>query len=302
MRCHHSNESFTLVELLATIAIMAVLIVGAIYYTASYIQWAKQTTEKEIYTVLNDELTRYKSGGGNIATLTLGAPFNDIFAALQTPVVPAGMPASFSQQFMATNYTYPGRSLQATGTGQQYHFYQVDQYVGQTPAAGTATTKYPYGYGVGYMSNGGNAAGYAYFCIWSSSGYYTCQPSGGSIQVYASQSWIGLGVANSYTFWSSDASGNPSGNILTLYCGNYDYLTSLNVSSLTSLTSLDCDSNQLSSLNVSGMTALTYLNCRQNNAGMTINIKGDTALPAQCTGASQTTNFWTDASAVVTGP
>jgi hypothetical protein len=56
---------------------------------------------------------------------------NDIFAALQTPVTPAGMPSSLSQQFMASNYTYPGRSLSAIGTGQQYHFVRVNTY--QTP-------------------------------------------------------------------------------------------------------------------------------------------------------------------------
>jgi len=123
-----SSQSFTLVELLAVIAIISALISGVIYFTASYVQWAKLNTEQEICAVLNDELTRYKSGGGNISALTQGAPLNDIFVALQTPVVPAGMPSSLSQQFMASNYTYPGRSLSAMGSGQQYHFARVDAY------------------------------------------------------------------------------------------------------------------------------------------------------------------------------
>jgi prepilin-type N-terminal cleavage/methylation domain-containing protein len=126
------SRSFTLVELLAVIAIMAVLIAGAIYYSVSYVQWAKLNTDHEIYAVLNDEVTRYKSGGGNMAALTIGAPINDIFAALQNPVVPAGMPASFLQQFMPTGYTYPGRSLSAIGSGQQYCFTRVNTY--QIPA------------------------------------------------------------------------------------------------------------------------------------------------------------------------
>jgi prepilin-type N-terminal cleavage/methylation domain-containing protein len=163
MPSQHSNQSFTLVELLAVIAIMAVLIAGAIYFTASYAQWAKQTTEKEIYAVLNDELTRYKGGGGNLSALTVGAPIKDIFAALQTPVTPAGMPPSLANQFMATNYTYPGRSLQAMGNGQQYCFYQVDQYTGQTPAAGAPTSKYPGGQGI--VANGGAAGGYPSFTV-----------------------------------------------------------------------------------------------------------------------------------------
>ena len=106
-------HSLTLVELLATIAVAAALIGGAIYFTASYTVWAKQTTEKEIYTVLNDELNRYKSNGGNVSALTIGAPMSDIFAALQTPITPAGMPSSLSFQSMANGYTYPGRWLQS---------------------------------------------------------------------------------------------------------------------------------------------------------------------------------------------
>jgi prepilin-type N-terminal cleavage/methylation domain-containing protein len=99
------SRAFSLVELLATIAIAAVLIALAMFFTASYVTWARQTTGKEIYTVLNEELSRYKGNGGNIAALTAGAPIADIFAQLKTPVVPSGMPASLAQQFMNSNYT-----------------------------------------------------------------------------------------------------------------------------------------------------------------------------------------------------
>jgi type II secretory pathway pseudopilin PulG len=291
----YSSSSFTLVELLATIAIAAVLIALAMFFTASYTLWARQSVDHEVYAVLNDELTRYKGNGGNLTALTAGAPMSDIFAQLKTPVVPAGMPASLAQQFMANNYTFPGRSLFAAGSGQQYHIYQVDRYNDGSGGSGGSS----YGAGVGYMSNGGAAGGYPMF-ITSTSGYYTVLPAGGTQIINASNSYCVVGVASSVTFWSSDGSGNPTGTIKTLIV-EFDHLTSLNVSALTSLHALFCDSNSLSSLNASGLTNLIILFCYSNNAGMTINITGDYALPAPCTNKTST-NFQIDPGAVVTGP
>lgn len=263
------SRSFTMVELLAVVAVMAVLISGAIYFTASYIQWAKQTTAKEIYTVLNDELTRYKCGGGNISALTLGAPINDIFAALKTPVVPAGMPASFSQQFMANSYTYPGRSLQAVGVGSQYHFYQVDQYVGQVVPTGTPTSQYPYGYG---YATGDGVHPYNFICG-SSTNAIAVRSSTGSIAIFTGDTCvISWAPGPSLTFWSCQdgTHSTPAGNITLIEadcggCGSSSgCLTSLNVSNLSGLVTLFCSGNTLTSINVSGCTNLSSLDCSGN--------------------------------------
>jgi Leucine-rich repeat (LRR) protein len=97
----------------------------------------------------------------------------------------------------------------------------------------------------------------------------------------------GTGVAGNNITWSkaaggagsktlliypSDASGNLSGSLTQLLCGN-NSLTSLNVSGLTALTNLVCPSNSLASLNVSGLTALTTLNCSANSL-TSLNVSG----------------------------
>ena len=77
--------------------------------------------------------------------------------------------------------------------------------------------------------------------------------------------------------FSSDASGNPSGDLTTLYCHNNN-LTSLDVSGLTALTYLQCFTNNLTSLDVSGLTALIYLHCGYNNNLTSLDVSGLTAL------------------------
>jgi type II secretory pathway pseudopilin PulG len=268
-----SSQSFSLVELLAVIAIMAILISGAIYFTASYIQWAKQTTEKEIYTVLNDELTRYKSGGGNLSALTVGAPMNDIFTALKTPVVPAGMPASFSQQFMATGYTYPGRSIFATGNGQQYHFYQVDQYVGQNLAPGTPTDQYPYGQGVAYLANGAGMTSNVF--IGTSTGYFAVS---GHSTSYSSSSPYSIPAATSITVWACSSSSTTQSGTITYITVGGSNVTAIDVSGLgSSLYSLSCTGNPVASLNVSGCSGLQTLYCG-NSSLTTLNVSSCSGL------------------------
>jgi hypothetical protein len=176
---------------------------------------------------------------------------------------------------MATNYTYPGRSLQAMGNGQQYCFYQVDQYTGQTPAAGAPTSKYPGGQGI--VANGGAAGGYPSFTVLTSSGYYSYLPSNGTQPATCpSGTTVNPGVASSVTFWASDANGNASGSITQVMCSS-ENLTSLNISSLSSIAVCNCGNNSLTSLNVSGLTSLAMLVCANNQLG-TLNITGDHSL------------------------
>jgi Leucine-rich repeat (LRR) protein len=54
------------------------------------------------------------------------------------------------------------------------------------------------------------------------------------------------------------------GNITGLYCPGNEYITSLDVSQLTALRTLHCQSNQLTSLDLSKNKALKELNCFNN--------------------------------------
>jgi prepilin-type N-terminal cleavage/methylation domain-containing protein len=59
MFTHRSNnKAFTLLELLSTITIIAVLVAGVVFVVPYFVSWAKQTSDKQTLTVLNDALTR----------------------------------------------------------------------------------------------------------------------------------------------------------------------------------------------------------------------------------------------------
>ena len=68
------------------------------------------------------------------------------------------------------------------------------------------------------------------------------------------------------------------GDVTELDCSaNYNYLTSLEASGCTALTTLDCSRSELTSLNVSGCTALTTLDCSRSEL-TSLNVSGCTAL------------------------
>ena len=253
-------KAFTLVELLAMIAIGAVLATAALFYTVSYVQYAKDTANKQTLVVLNDALTRYKCGGGNMNQLTLGAPIGHVITALQTAVTWAGL----KQQFLNTGQTYPSSALQALGSGAQYQFYSYNGYTPQAPAFGTPTNLYPYGSGVGYMANG-SAQAYTNVNITASSGFYAVKLSSGATTVYTSGINHSFGTADSITFRAcagpagADNGTNSvaSGNITVLVC-NTNQLTSLDLSGFgSSLTSITPQANPYTSVNLHGCSGLT---------------------------------------------
>ena len=90
-------------------------------------------------------------------------------------------------------------------------------------------------------------------------------------------------------YWNALTSLDMSGltSLTSLNCGN-NRLTSLDVSQNTSLTSLNCGSNDLTSLDVSGLTSLTSLIC--SDCGLTsLDVSGLTALTSlSCTGSGWT--------------
>ena len=67
-------------------------------------------------------------------------------------------------------------------------------------------------------------------------------------------------------------------NVSTLYCFSNKNLTSLDVSGMSSLTTLDCNSCALTSLNVSGLTMLTTLECYDNATLTSLDASGLSSL------------------------
>jgi len=296
-----------MVELLAAISILAILAVVAGVFVAGYINDTRTIEKKQTLHVLNDALTRYKTQGGGVTSLTAGASIGRVLRQLQTSVSWAGM----SHQFLQEGMTYPARSLLAVGSGAQYHFYGYNGYEGETVAAGTPTSQYPYGSGVGYLKVV-DAAG-IHMTATSSSGYWAIKVGSGTPVIYASSDYAagdGSGtIGASATFWAcaGAADSTQSGNIITMDCNGADTgwntsvldvkgltalttlnclftgITSLDVSNHTALTSLNCSyASFLSSLNAQGCTALGFLYCSSCQLG-DINVTGCTSLPDPCT-------------------
>ena len=119
-----------MLELLSAILIIAVLATMVTFFTASYIQWSQQTSDKQTLTILNDALTRYKGEGGNVAALTAGAPVGHVVTALQTAVTWGGQ-GGINHIFLNTGKTYLGRSLSVLGTGAQYRFTRYNTYTNE---------------------------------------------------------------------------------------------------------------------------------------------------------------------------
>jgi prepilin-type N-terminal cleavage/methylation domain-containing protein len=112
------SRAFTLIELIATIAVLAAITTAGLFFVGSYVQSAKQTADKQTLFVLNDALNRYKTQGGGVSGLTSGAPIKNVLARLQLPVNWNGL----THQFLQNGKTYAGRSIDCKGTGNQYRF------------------------------------------------------------------------------------------------------------------------------------------------------------------------------------
>jgi type II secretory pathway pseudopilin PulG len=122
------NKAFTLVEILSTVSIIALLVSSVIVVIPYFVAWAKQTSDKQTLTVLNEALTKFKAQGGGTAALTSGALIGNVISRLQQPVSWSGL----THQYLQSGVTYSGRSIDALGSGSSYRFTRYNTYVGET--------------------------------------------------------------------------------------------------------------------------------------------------------------------------
>lgn len=298
-----SNRGFTLVELLAAIAIIASLLVVAGIYIGGYIGEARQRADARTLEVLNDAITRYKTQGGGTSGFTAGAPIANILNRLQQPINWNGL----NHQVMKTGVTYPAASLQATGTGSGYKFTRYNSY----PPSGTGSESeedpMPYGEGVGYIAVGGpNATMGIFMTAITTTGFWALKIGNGSPTIYTSDPWaLGVGGGEAGTFWAcaDESDSTPAGHIIEVNCEGAEYgnqnvsalntsgltdmtvlrsrynpqLTTISLSGCASLIELHCANSSLSALTLTGCTSLQYIYCN-NNQLTTLDFSGNTSL------------------------
>jgi type II secretory pathway pseudopilin PulG len=245
------TRSFSLLELLVVVLIMAVVIAGAVFFTANYVTWAKNTSDKQTYTILNDALTRWKTEGGNVGVLTVGTPVGEVLQYMLTPITLAG---NESHICLRPGSTYPARSIVAAGNYAQYHFAQYNTYSDGTTTFDTPTSQYPGGRA--YLANDGHTD--YNFGVTSTTGYIAVQAGSGSPTVQdgtMNNADTASGSNPSITFWSCLGSGPtptaPSGTITQIDLtsgqvadyGNGCNLTSIDVGGLKNLNWMDVSGN-----------------------------------------------------------
>jgi len=110
-------KAFTLVELLATIAILAALVAVSLPFIANYVSTARARADEQTLLILNDAINRYKMGGGSLTALTAGKPLPNLLSALQAPVSWNGV----THQFLRSGENIPSATtIEATGSGAAY--------------------------------------------------------------------------------------------------------------------------------------------------------------------------------------
>jgi hypothetical protein len=179
---------------MCAIGIMAVMVAAAMPFIIGDIQWAQTVTDYNNYTVFNDALTRCKCEGGGTTGMTQGASVARIWQEMQTPT----QWGNITHQFMRTGYTYPARSIGATGNGAQYHFSRVNSYSDGSGQDNTTTGgSWPAFVAVAY--GGGTSTAYSTDGItWVAGGNLATTDSCSSL-IYGGGKFMALG-----------ASGNPS--------------------------------------------------------------------------------------------
>jgi len=122
------RHAFTLIELLAGIAILAALVTAGVMFTSGYVTWAKQSADQQTLTVLNDALVHYKTQGGGVSGFTSGAPMGNVLGRMQQPI----NWGESVHQVLQTGKTFFARSLYAKGSGTTYRFTAYNNYTAET--------------------------------------------------------------------------------------------------------------------------------------------------------------------------
>lgn len=122
------QKAFTLLETLVSVAIISALAVGIVMFVGSAVTASRTNADKQTLQVLNDALTRYKCGGGDMNALTAGAPIKNVIAKLGSTINWNGLKHIVLQR----GKTYLGRSIDSKGIGSQYRFTRYNTYTAET--------------------------------------------------------------------------------------------------------------------------------------------------------------------------
>lgn len=293
--------SFTLVELIAAIAIVAILVAVMVPTVGNFVSQSRQTSDRQTLAVLNDAINRYKMQGGDISALTSGKPFSSLLDTLQAPTTWK----SLTQSFWREGDELPTvKTASAAGDGVNFRLTQFNSHDegGGAPIALVAPPAFPTGPGYLQLANG--SAGSYSLGIVTTTGYFAYLNAEGATVIsadgysynnlaippalagFSQWSYVGstgpsimtVAASDRLTIWScaGAADSTPSGDIYILDCESSS-LTSLDVSGLTGLIQLYCGFNSITSLDLTGLSSLATLNCYGN--GMTsLNVAGLTSL------------------------
>jgi hypothetical protein len=177
------------VELLAVIAIIAIVATALIQFVASYTTTARETRDAVVLRRLNDALESYKVMRGGVASaLTLGTSTSSILNQLRMGITVDGT----RRQFFTNGFTMPARSVDVLGTGSRYRFTRVSSVreEGFTPNRFVAVANYT---SAAAYSNDGivwTAMSMPSFFYWQSIAYgngrYAAVCNNGNIAAYSS--------------------------------------------------------------------------------------------------------------------
>ncbi len=125
MLCSRNKRGFTLVELLTTIALIAILVTLGVYLTSSYLSWSQKVSNERTLSILNNSLQHYKTLGGmtaadghNLEGANTEAKIIAVLNTLKTGFQSGGS----TRSFLNTGEKIDTTKLFATGSGKTFVF------------------------------------------------------------------------------------------------------------------------------------------------------------------------------------
>lgn len=137
---HPRRSAFTMVELIAAIAIVAILVAVMIPAVGNFVRTSRETADRQTLAVLNDAINRYKMQGGDVSALTEGKYYGHLLDALRTPVTWNGMTHQF---LLSSDPAFDAAStLQASGDGADYKITALGSYTEEAGGSPVNTGQY----------------------------------------------------------------------------------------------------------------------------------------------------------------